>query len=660
MTSGLASKGCDVAVAGYVDNFAVFGIDPDAVNSGLARISERLRGWGLTVHEEEPANPTGQFVGLYFNGESGFVSIAPKRIRNIKSAIDELLSQQFCTGRTLQLLTGHCTWAMMTRREGLSILNSCFAFIHHFGLKPGRLWPSVRKELERISSLPPLFRMTVNCGWAASDSSPWGIGVCSRKLNRDIVSTLGSQCEKWRFRFDEAMRARKHALHTDLDTADNGIFQNESISSFIIDKGFNAVPQELLVAEDWKVVWSKPWKYKANILNTDARALAWSFEHILRANRCIGKRVVCLCDNMPVVLGCLKGRAKSGHLLRPLGHIAALSLATGSKIAPRWVVSENNVADKPSRAIGAWHSAGLERWWDSFEPSQLGQSDHAQAKASRTSSKSDAPTEGGANQCGSKRDDLLGVKKRADPNSERLSTSDDQISELVFATSALPGLPGFPGLSLGRIYPRPVQPGQGEAAVRFFTPTLGRPSSQTLPQTVRAFKGWSLAAPGMQRLPLPIEVLGAVLGVLCSKRLHQLALRLFLQFTTYMRPGECSNLRIKQLVPPQMTAGSRFNLFAVLLRPAEDEIPGKTGVFDLFQLVSNRPPESLLWVDPHSLLVDEFMAAQQILNLEHLNSCLYTLRHGGATHDILTRRRPMLEVKQRDAEGPVGLGCIAK
>ena len=127
----------DVAVAGYVDNFGVFGIDPDAVNSGLARISERLRSLGLTVHEEEPARATGQFVGLHFNGESGFISISPKRIRNIKSAIDELLSQQFCTGRTLQLLAGHCTWAMMTRREGLAILNSCYAFIHQFGSKPG-------------------------------------------------------------------------------------------------------------------------------------------------------------------------------------------------------------------------------------------------------------------------------------------------------------------------------------------------------------------------------------------------------------------------------------------------------------------------------------------------------------------------------------------
>ena len=450
-------KGLDIAVAGYVDNFGVFGVDPDAVNSGLARISERLRGLGLTVHEEEPARPTGQFVGLHFNGESGFISISPKRIRNIKSAIDELLSQQFCTGRTLQLLTGHCTWAMMTRREGLAILNSCYAFIHHFGSKPGRLWPSVRQELEWISSLLPLFRLKVNCGWAeditASDSSPWGIGVCSRKLSRDVVSTLGSQCEKWRFRFNRGF--------DDENTA-----QHDSISNFILDKGFNEVPQDLLVAEDWKVVWSRPWKYKANILNTEARALAGSFEHILRANRCIGKRVLCLCDNMPVVLGCLKGRAKSGHLLKPLRHIAALSLATGSKVVPRWVVSEHNVADKPSRAIGAWHSAGLERWWDSFEPPEVQQFEHAQSKASRKSSKGDTPTASGAIRPGSKWNDILGSEKRAHPDSEGLSAADEKISELVFATTAAPGLAALPGRGSGGVSSRSLQPGQGEGRGR--------------------------------------------------------------------------------------------------------------------------------------------------------------------------------------------------
>ena len=41
----------DTAVAGYVDNFGVFGSDKETVDQGLAGIITVLRGWGLTVHE---------------------------------------------------------------------------------------------------------------------------------------------------------------------------------------------------------------------------------------------------------------------------------------------------------------------------------------------------------------------------------------------------------------------------------------------------------------------------------------------------------------------------------------------------------------------------------------------------------------------------------
>ena len=90
-------------------------------------------------------------------------------------------------------------------------------------------------------------------------------------------------------------------------------------------------------------------------------------------------------------------------------------------------------------------------------------------------------------------------------------------------------------------------------------------------------------------------------------------------------------------------------------------MPGKTGVFDatvlidsdpwlhpiLVSMISNRKPQDPLWRDSHPALVRTFSGITADLGLEHLGSCLYTLRHGGATHDIITRRRNMLEVKQR-------------
>ena len=42
-------------------------------------------------------------------------------------------------------------------------------------------------------------------------------------------------------------------------------------------------------------------------------------------------------------------------------------------------------------------------------------------------------------------------------------------------------------------------------------------------------------------------------------------------------PGECSTLKVKQLVPPQPGGGGRFQSWAILLSPMEDAVPGKTG-----------------------------------------------------------------------------------
>ena len=479
----------DIAVAGYVDNFGVFGCDKTAVNSGLAAISKTLRDWGLSVHEEEEASTSGSFVGLHFNGISGFMSIKPSRIVKIKSGIDDLLRRQFCTGRVLQLVLGHCTWAMMTRREGLSLIHHSYQFCHKHLDESVRLWPSVRKELAWISSLLPLFRMRLNCGWGtdvmASDSSPWGVGVCSRKMDVDEIRKYGGMSERWRYRFEDAAQARKRALAPVstpgpeqqceglADNLQHGFNYNsehlqqslpksplkDSFSAFILNRGFNEIPGEVMKREAWSVVWSRPWKFEANILNTEARGLAWSIEHLLRANRNINKRLLCFSDNLPLVLGCVKGRAKSGHLLKPLRKIAGLCLATGSRISVRWVASELNVADQPSRAIAAWKASGWERWWDDFikEPEAY-QSRRGCQLASP--GKAEEPVEKIANQrfdpCSPKHD-LFGSPKCEKSNYQGLPETVSEIHHLDELTGVDNTIRAAARSHAGRVHERDVR-----------------------------------------------------------------------------------------------------------------------------------------------------------------------------------------------------------
>ena len=77
----------------------------------------------------------------------------------------------------------------------------------------------------------------------------------------------------------------------------------------------------------------------------------------------IGKRLLFLSDSLPLTLSACKGRGRSSFLLRPLRKICALSLACDSRIHVRWIPSEWNCADGPSRALSQWAARGLSRWF---------------------------------------------------------------------------------------------------------------------------------------------------------------------------------------------------------------------------------------------------------------------------------------------------------
>jgi hypothetical protein len=63
----------------------------------------------------------------------------------------------------------------------------------------------------------------------------------------------------------------------------------------------------------------------------------------------VGKRVLVLSDSQVVIGAVTKGRSSSPQLLRRLRTVSALVLAGGIRLSVRWVPSEFNPADGPSR-----------------------------------------------------------------------------------------------------------------------------------------------------------------------------------------------------------------------------------------------------------------------------------------------------------------------
>ena len=140
-----------------------------------------------------------------------------------------------------------------------------------------------------------------------------------------------------------------------------------------------------------------------------------------------------------------------------------------------------------------------------------------------------------------------------------------------------------------------------------------------------------------------------------------MAMMLLLQFHTYIRPGSFDTLKVAQLDRPTLLAKFPYSLWGIVLNPVEDLVPGKTGVFDqavliddfpwlhpfLLMLVLNRSPEDPLWPVPPSRVIALFLSSAARLGMAAMAPVRYSLRHGGASHDLLTSRRNVMDVKKR-------------
>ena len=116
-----------------------------------------------------------------------------------------------------------------------------------------------------------------------------------------------------------------------------------------------------------------------------------------------------------------------------------------------------------------------------------------------------------------------------------------------------------------------------------------------------------------------------------------------------------------QLVAPAVNAVAPYDRWGITLYPQENLIPGKTGTYDdavmldtdpwmtpfLELLKANRPPDARLWTISGARVIQLFLQAVAVLGMSLLAPVRYSLRHGGASDDILTKRRSLLEVKRR-------------
>ena len=340
----------------YCDNIHSLALSQKLCDDGSCKIIEELKTLGFSIHEEEAASTTFATLGGEIDGEAGKVKMTRKRAWDLILAF-EFVADHMVHPTTMQRLLGHAMFFSTLNRSGMSVFRRCFDFVEKGG-EARFLGSREREECLNFAGIIPLLFADIRRHWSSTilctDASPSGYGICEREVSAECVSDLGRWNERWRFKRlpPSEWAPRRRAMGLDPFSDPFTVVQAESVEqveTFEHNSCFPEVPPKLLNPSSWRTVLMGKWKGEESITIKEGRALVLCLRRLARSSHSRGKKHVILVDNLALSMAISKGRAKSFPLLRITQQVAALTLVGNFGIRLRWVPSELNVADGPSR-----------------------------------------------------------------------------------------------------------------------------------------------------------------------------------------------------------------------------------------------------------------------------------------------------------------------
>ncbi|CAK0911498.1 unnamed protein product [Prorocentrum cordatum] len=665
-----------LAMTIYVDNFLALGTDPEAVSRAVKLVN----------------------------------------VKAVETALDWLTSKAVVSPKEVERVLGHCTFVALLCREHLSIFRSVYTFIRRLGhCAAVPLWESVRWELSTFSSLLCLISRKLQVSWSSkvmcTDASFWGFGLVCKDLDKDLVGSMGCFSERWRFLGDNKVLSRAWAAGSSEDEIiTKPLESSKDFQKFVGDEEASKEARtraagrlpEAVREEGWAVVGSHKWGSPPdNVVEGEARAIAFGVKHICRSTKAFESHHLLLSDSLSSVLALGKGRSSAPGVSGALRSVAAHVAATGLRLSARWLPSEWNFADGPSRGLrhagcarGGVGQAGASPGDGPGGRGPLGPEDPpGAAKPGDVSALASEVKRGKLARRGAKLADAgtLDVLRLSTVRTQTVRSRYQQLAAEFDAWLAEQGLPARPTFSLDERRMIPLAPEaaatldcslaewmlgqylegvdhwrgvQMLAALQWSDPRLGRDGGARLPGARQSLRGWKVLTPPLTRLPLPEEVVAALACELVCVGLWEAAACVVLSMVFYMRPGEWGRVQVKHAIAPRASGSQALRQWALVLHPhdGEEARPSKTAEFDeslvldltcdlwlggvLRRLTAAKPPDAALFSFSVEEFAEIFRRAARRLGLEPV-PMPYLLRHAGAGRDFVNGLRPLSEVKRR-------------
>lgn len=104
-------------------------------------------------------------------------------------------------------------------------------------------------------------------------------------------------------------------------------------------------------AKEWRLCWRGRWKRVEHTNYQELRVIAAVLRRLSFQPQHWGKRILIFTDSLAALGAAHKGRSSAYPMLRICRTIAALGFALGLKVVARYVESERNLSDGPSRCL---------------------------------------------------------------------------------------------------------------------------------------------------------------------------------------------------------------------------------------------------------------------------------------------------------------------
>ena len=332
---------------GYLDDF--LGIERaasalaarDEAVQGLATVRDTLAERGLGCHKEQvgtPAHPL-ETLGaeLILDGATRELRPAREKFSRLLVATRHALRLRRITPRELAKLGGHWAWFMLLRSELFSVFQDLYTYTSRHvdsGLYDREIdFPvEVRNEFRMALWLAPLLfsdlSTTVDGRVYATDACETGGAVCYRAGEVGKVASMMRTSTSWAGAIDPP-------------------------------------PADFFEPEAWKMGPTTSWSADQHIGVLEGRAAELGVKHAVRDRKRRGRRVLFFVDNQSLLGGVRKGRSSSWGMLVRCRHVAAHALFAGLRLFWRYVPTDINVADGPSRGQrrpGVMPPTASEKW----------------------------------------------------------------------------------------------------------------------------------------------------------------------------------------------------------------------------------------------------------------------------------------------------------